>query len=157
MIDEIYNSKILGYAARIGRLGRLANPDASAHKHARLCGSTIMVDLKMEKNVVIGFAQEVRACALGQASAAIMAQRIIGAEAEELKLLRKTMLAMLTENGPPPTGRFADFACLQPVKDYRARHASAMLVFEAVVDCIEQIEKWGMESHGPTEKHDAQL
>ncbi|RCL00086.1 MAG: Nitrogen-fixing NifU domain-containing protein [Candidatus Tokpelaia sp. JSC189] len=141
MINEIYNSKILEYAARIGRLGRLANPDASAHKHSKLCGSTITIDLKMEDSVVINFAQEVRACALGQASAAIMAQHIIGARAKELKTLRKTMLAMLTENGPIPAGKFADFSCLQPVKNYKARQASTMLIFEAIVDCIEQIEK----------------
>jgi len=140
MIDEIYNSKILGYAARIGRLGRLAQPDATAHKHSRLCGSTITVDLKMKNGIVTDFAQEVRACALGQASAAIMAQHIIGAAQEELKALRRTMFAMLAENGPPPAGKFADFACLEPVKDYKARHASAMLVLDAVAECIEQIE-----------------
>jgi len=141
MIGEIYNNRILGYAARIDRLGRLEKPDATAHKHSRLCGSTITVDLKMENATVTDFAQNVRACALGQASASIMAQHIIGATAEELKALRTTMARMLAENGPPPTGKFADFACLQPVREYKARHASTMLVFDAVVDCILQIEQ----------------
>jgi len=140
MIDEIYNSRILTYVANISRIGRLAQQDATANKHSRQCGSAIMVDLKMAGSVVTGFAQQTQACALGQASVSIMTQYIIGATGQELKTLRKTMLAMLTENGPPPAGRFADFSCLQPVKDYKARHTSTMLVLDAVVDCIEQIE-----------------
>lgn len=140
MIDDIYNSKILEYAAHIEKIGRLQNPNASAKKHSRLCGSTLTVDLNIKNGLVTDFAHEVKACALGQASSAIMAKHIIGASTDDLKTLRTTMWAMLTENGPAPTGQFAAFSCLQPVKDYKARHASTMLTFDAVVDCIEQIE-----------------
>jgi len=141
MIDDVYNAKILGFAGNIARIGRLDHPDASARAHSKLCGSTVTVDLKMQDGVVTDFAHEVKACALGQASSAIMAQHVVGATAEELRAVRETMLRMLKENGPPPEGRFADLKYLEPVRDYKARHASTMLTFDAVVDCIDQIEK----------------
>ena len=141
MIDEVYNTKILGFAGNISRLGRLPEPDATAKAHSKLCGSTIVVDLKMTDGVVTDFAHDVKACALGQASSAIMAQNVVGATAEELRDVRETMLKMLKENGTPPEGRFADLKYLEPVRDYRARHASTMLTFDAVVDAISQIEK----------------
>jgi len=140
MFDDIYNSEILNHAAHITHIGRLQTPDASAYKHSRLCGSTTTVDLNMEDDIITAFAQDVHTCALGQASASIMAQHIIGANVQELKALCQTMQVMLTENGAPPQGKFADFGCLQPVKTYKARHASVMLVFEAIADCIRQIE-----------------
>lgn len=141
MIDDIYNSKILGFAGNIGRLGRLEQPDASATAHSKLCGSTVTIDLKMADGVVIDFAHEVKACALGQASSSIMAQHVVGASAEELREVRDRMLRMLKENGAPPEGRFADLKYLEPVRDYKARHASTMLTFDAVVDAIGQIER----------------
>lgn len=140
MIDEIYNDKILGYAAHIDKIGRLPHPDATAQKHSRICGSTVTVDLKMENGIVTDFAHIVRACALGQASSSLMARHIIGLTAGELRNLRQTIWLMLTEDGPAPDGKFADFACLQPIKDYKARQPSTMLTFDAVVDCIDQIE-----------------
>jgi NifU-like protein involved in Fe-S cluster formation len=139
MLDDIYNRQILTLAGTIPRLGRLADADASATAHSRLCGSTVTVDLKMDADVVADFAHEVRACALGQASSSIMAASIVGATAEELRAVRETMLRMLKENGPPPEGRFADLRFLEPVRDYRARHASTMLTFDAVVDALDQI------------------
>jgi NifU-like protein involved in Fe-S cluster formation len=141
MIDDVYNAKILGFAGNIGRIGRLAHPDATARAHSRLCGSTVTVDLAMDGDVVADFAHDVKACALGQASSAIMAANVIGASAEELKELRATMQRMLKENGPPPEGRFADLKYLEPVRDYKARHASTMLTFDAVVDALEQIAR----------------
>lgn len=141
MIDEVYNAKILGFAGNIGRTGRLAAPHASAKAHSKLCGSTVLVDLCMEEGVVTDFAHDVKACALGQASSAIMAQHVVGSTADELRLLRQTMLAMLKENGAPPQGRFEDLRYLEPVRDYKARHASTMLTFDAVVDAIDQIER----------------
>lgn len=141
MIDDIYNAKILGFAGNIPRIGRLEDADASATAHSKLCGSTVTVDLKMEDGVVTDFAHDVRACALGQASSSIMAQNIIGADAQELKAVRETMRRMLKENGAPPEGRFTDLKYLEPVRDYKARHASTMLTFDAVVDCVDQIEK----------------
>jgi NifU-like protein involved in Fe-S cluster formation len=140
MLDDIYNAKILEFAGNITRLGRLENPDATAKAHSKLCGSTVIVDLNMADGKVTGFAHEVKACALGQASSAIMARNILGARGDELKELRKTMYAMLKENGPAPEGKFAEFRFLEPVRDYKARHASTLLTFDAVVDCIEEIE-----------------
>ena len=140
MIDDIYNARVLELAGGIPRLGRLSDPDASATAHSRLCGSTVTVDLKMEGDVVTDFAHEVRACALGQASSAVMARHVVGARADELRTVRTAMQRMLKENGPPPGGRFADLAVLEPVRDYKARHASTMLTFDAVVDAIGQIE-----------------
>jgi len=141
MINDVYNAKILAFAGNIGRTGRLEAPDASATAHSKLCGSTVTVDLKLTDGVVSDFAHEVRACALGQASSSIMAQNVVGASAEELRAVRDAMLRMLKENGTPPEGRFADLKYLEPVRDYKARHASTMLTFDAVMDCIEQIEK----------------
>ena len=140
MIDEVYNAKILGFAGNIERIGRLEDADASAKAHSKLCGSTVVIDLKMQDGVVTDFAHEVKACALGQASSSIMAQHVVGASADELRALRETMLSMLKENGPPPAGRFEDLKYLEPVRDYKARHASTMLTFDAVVDAIGQIE-----------------
>jgi NifU-like protein involved in Fe-S cluster formation len=141
MIDDVYNAKILGFAGNIGRIGRLADPDASATAHSKLCGSTVTVDLKMADGVVTDFAHEVRACALGQASSSVMARHVVGASVDELRAVREAMFRMLKENGPPPDGRFADLKYLEPVRDYKARHASTMLTFDAVVDCIDQIER----------------
>jgi len=141
MIDDVYNTKILGFAGNIERIGRLEHPDATATAHSKLCGSTVTIDLKMQDGVVTDFAHDVKACALGQASSAIMAANIIGASADELRTVRETMRRMLKENGAPPEGRFADLKYLEPVRDYKARHASTMLTFDAVVDAIGQIEK----------------
>ncbi len=140
MINEVYNSRILELAGNIPRLGRLADADASARAHSKLCGSTVTVDLKMEGDTVTDFAHEVKACALGQASSSIMARHVIGAKADELNALRETVRKMLKENGAPPSGRWADIAVLEPVRDYKARHASTLLTFDAVVDAINQIE-----------------
>ena len=141
MIDDVYNAKILGFAGNIGRIGSLPQADAKATAHSRLCGSTVTVELKMDDGVVTDFAHQVKACALGQASSAIMARHVVGASAEELRALRETMLRMLKENGAPPQGRFEDLRYLEPVRDYKARHPSTMLTFDAVVDAIGQIER----------------
>lgn len=140
MFDDIYNRRILELAADIPRLGRLATPDASARAHAKLCGSTVTVDLAMRDGLVTDFAHDVKACALGQASSSIMARHVVGASAAELRTLRDTVRRMLKEGGPPPAGRWADVGVLEPVRDYKARHASTLLTFDAVVDAIGQIE-----------------
>jgi len=140
MLNEVYNSRILELAGNIPRVGRLAAADASATAHSKLCGSTVTVDLKMENDTVTDFAHEVKACALGQASSSIMARNVIGARAAELRDLRETVRRMLKENGAPPAGKWADIAVLEPVRDYKARHASTMLTFDAVVSAIDQIE-----------------
>jgi NifU-like protein involved in Fe-S cluster formation len=140
MLNEVYNTKILDLAGNIPRLGRLDKPDASATAHSKLCGSTVTVDVKMDGPVVTDFAHEVKACALGQASSSIMARHVIGSRPSELRELRETVRKMLKENGPPPTGKWADIAVLEPVRSYKARHASTMLTFDAVVQAVDQIE-----------------
>jgi NifU-like protein involved in Fe-S cluster formation len=140
MLNDVYNHRILELAGNIPRIGRLADPDATAKAHSKLCGSTVSIDLKMEGDTVTDFAHEVKACALGQASSSIMARHVVGAHAGELRELRETVRRMLKENGKPPTGRWADVAVLEPVRDYKARHASTMLTFDAVVSAIDQIE-----------------
>ena len=140
MISDVYNAKILGYAGNIPRIGRLANPDASATAHSKLCGSTVTVDIRMDKDIVVDFAHDVKACALGQAASSIMASHVIGASAAELRNVREEMRAMLKENAAPPTGRFEELKFLEPVRDFKARHASTMLTFDAVVDALSQAE-----------------
>lgn len=139
MLNEIYNTRILELAADIPRLGRLASPDASAKAHSRLCGSTVVVDLCLRDGRVSDFAHDVRACALGQASSSLMARHIVGAAPEDLIELRETMIRMLKAGGPPPSGPWADFAVLEPVRDFKPRHASTLLTFDAVVDALGQI------------------
>ena len=140
MLNEIYNKKILELAGNIPAIGRLPHPDASATAHSKLCGSTVTIDLSMKDGVVSDFAHEVKACALGQASSSIMARHIIGSTPDELRHLREDVRKMLKENGMPPQGKWADIAVLEPVRDYKARHASTLLTFDAVVKAIDEIE-----------------
>jgi NifU-like protein involved in Fe-S cluster formation len=139
VIDDIYNRRVLELAANIPRLGRLASPDATAKAHSRLCGSTVVVDVSVRDGRVVDFAHEVRACALGQASSSLMARHVVGATAEELIALRETITRMLKANGPAPDGKWAEFAVLEPVRSYKARHASTLLTFDAVADALVQI------------------
>ena len=140
MLNDVYNTRILDLAGNIPRIGRLSAPDASATAHSKLCGSTVTVDVKMDGPAVTDFAHDVKACALGQASSSLMARHVVGATAEELRALRETVRKMLKENGPVPDGKWADFAVLEPVRDYKARHVSTLLTFDAVVNAIDQIE-----------------
>jgi NifU-like protein involved in Fe-S cluster formation len=139
-LDEIYNQKILELSANIGATERLADADASATAHSKLCGSTISVDIKLAGGRVSAYGQTVKACLLGQAAAAIMAQHIIGSDAQELRDVGAAMRGMLKSNGPPPGGRWADLAVLEPVRDYKARHASTLLVFDAVEKALTEAE-----------------
>ena len=140
MLNDVYNKRILELAADIPRLGRLPSPDASATAHSKLCGSTVTIDLKVEDGKVADFAHDVKACALGQASSSIMARNVVGSTPEELRHIREIVRKMLKENGAPPDGKWADIAVLEPVRDYKARHASTLLTFDAVVDALNRIE-----------------
>jgi len=133
MIDALYSDRILMLAANMPRAGRLARPDASVERVSKLCGSRVTVDLALHNGRVTDFAQDVKACALGQASAAVLGAHVIGATLEELELARDALSTMLKLDGPAPRGRFADLAVLEPVKAYPARHTSTLLAFEAVV------------------------
>ncbi len=140
MMDDIYNSRILEFAGNIPRIGTLPDADAEANAHSKLCGSRVKVYLKLDGDTVSDFAHEVKACALGQASSSVMARHVVGATVAEIRQAREDMLAMLKADGEGPDGRFEDMRFLMPVKDYKARHASTMLTFDAVVDAIGQIE-----------------
>jgi len=140
MLSDVYNKRILELAADIPLLERLPAPDATAKAHSRLCGSTVTVDVSMDGDVVTRFGHDVKACALGQASSSIMARHVVGSTAQELRQVREQARAILKDSAEPPEGKWADLAVLVPVRDYKARHASTMLTFDAVVDAIGQIE-----------------
>lgn len=141
MLNDVYNQRILELAADIPRLGRLANAQATATAHSKLCGSTVTVDLALKDGRVSDFAHDVKACALGQASSSIMARNILGSTPEELRAIRETVRRMLKENGAPPAdGRWCDLRVLEPVRDYKARHASTLLTFDAVCEALGKIE-----------------
>lgn len=137
-LDEIYHTRILELAAAMPRTERLAAPDATASAHSKLCGSTIEVDVKMARDRVIDYGQTVKACLLGQAAASVVGREIVGTDTGEFANVAETMRRMLKEGGPPPAGRWADLAVLEPVRDYKARHASTLLVFDALLKAMEQ-------------------
>jgi NifU-like protein involved in Fe-S cluster formation len=138
--EDIYSQRILELAAALPRTARLAAPHATATAHSKLCGSTVTVDLAMENGVVTDYGQSVKACLLGQSSASVMGREVVGSTAAELREIGRAMRKMLKEGGPPPEGKWGDLAVLEPVRDYKARHASTLLVFDAVEDAIAQIE-----------------
>ncbi|MGH6803170.1 MAG: iron-sulfur cluster assembly scaffold protein [Methyloceanibacter sp.] len=140
MPDDIYSQSILELAAAMPRTARLAMPQATARAHSKLCGSTVTVDLAMEGDLVTDYGQSVKACLLGQSAASVMGREIVGSTAAELRAVGSAMRRMLKEDGPPPHGKWRDLAVLEPVRDYKARHASTLLVFDAVEDAITQIE-----------------
>ena len=140
MMDDIYNAKILEFAGNIPLTGTLDEADAEAQAYSKLCGSKVRIWLKMDGDQVSGFAHDVKACALGQASSSIMARHVGGSTAAELREVREQARAILKDNAEPPEGKWADLAVLVPVRDFKARHASTMLTFDAVVDAIDQIE-----------------
>ncbi len=141
MLNDVYNRRILQFAADIPLTERLDDPDATATAHSKLCGSKVTVDIKMDGDVVTAFGHDVKACALGQASSSIMARNVVGSTADELRKVREEMYAMLKENGPAPTGKWADLAILEPVRDFKARHASTLLTFDAVCKAIAMVEE----------------
>jgi len=138
-LDEIYHTRILELAAAIPHTERLTDPDATASAHSKLCGSTIDIDIKMSGGRVVDFGQTVKACLLGQAAASVVGREIIGTDAEEFATVAEAMRRMLKENGPPPQGRWADLGVLEPVRDYKARHASTLLVFDALLKAMEEV------------------
>ena len=139
-LSDLYSQKILDLAGNAPQPGRLAHADASARKVSRVCGSTIEVDVRVRDGVIAAYGHEISACALGQTSAAVVAREIVGTPVSEFRAIREQMHAMLKENGAPPTGKWDDLRYLEPVRDYRARHMSTLLVFDAVVEAIEKAE-----------------
>jgi len=139
-LSDLYSDKILEIAGNPPAAERLTDPDASARRVSRVCGSVIEVDLKVSDGVIVGYGHEVSACALGQTSAAIVAREIVGTPAAEFRRIRDEMTAMLKASGAPPTGKWADLAYLEPVRDYKPRHTSTLLVFDAVADALDQLD-----------------
>jgi NifU-like protein involved in Fe-S cluster formation len=139
-LSDLYSEKILNIAANQPVPGRLAQPDASARRVSRICGSTIEVDIALDNGVIAGYGHEISACALGLTSAAIVAANAVGSSPDEIRLIRSQMYAMLKGNGAPPAGRWDDLKYLAPVREYRPRHTSTLLVFDAVVDALDAIE-----------------
>lgn len=140
MINDVYNKQILGFAADIPRLGRLPAPQGTAVAHSKLCGSKVTVDLMLDNGVVSDFAHDVKACALGQASSSIMAHHVVGSRPDELRAVRDQMYEMLKNDGPTPNGKWSDLEALSPVRDFKARHASTLLTFDAVCNAIDMAE-----------------
>jgi len=138
-LDEIYNTRILELAGAISHTERLEQADARATAHSKLCGSTVTIDLALRDGRVSDYGQSVKACLLGQASASVMAREIVGSTPDELHAVARKMRAMLKDGGPPPAGRWADLATLEPVRNYKARHASTLLVFDAVESALDDI------------------
>jgi len=133
-LDDIYNLKILELAATLPHAGELPAPALRGEAHSKLCGSTVSVTLTLDAagDVVASFAQTVKACLLGQAAASIVGRDIVGTSISEFQEVASAMRRMLKENGPAPTGRWSDLALLEPVRDYRHRHASTLLIFDAI-------------------------
>ena len=144
--EDIYSQRILELAAALPRTARLAVPEATAEAYSKLCGSRVTVDLTMQGDVVSDYGQSVKACLLGQSAASVMGREIVGSNAEELRGVGAAMRKMLKAGGPPPQGRWADLSVLEPVRDYKARHASTLLVFDAVEEAIAKIEASRRES-----------
>ena len=140
MLNDIYNQRILELAGNIPRLGRLEGAQATARAHSKLCGSTVIVDLDMADGKVSDYAQDVKACALGQAAASIVGRHVIGKTPAELRAVRDGVRAMRKEHGAPPDGDWADAAVLERGRDFKARHASTLLAFEAAAQAASEIE-----------------
>jgi NifU-like protein involved in Fe-S cluster formation len=139
-LSDLYSQKILDLAGNAQQPPRLVAPHASARKVSRVCGSVIEVDLNIEDGVIVAYGHDVSACALGQTSAAVVAREIVGTPVDQFRALRDQMHAMLKDNGAPPAGKWSDLGYLEPVREYRARHMSTLLVFDAVVAAIEKAE-----------------
>jgi NifU-like protein involved in Fe-S cluster formation len=137
---DIYNKKILAFAASVPRVGRLEAPDASATAHSRICGSRITVDIKLDGNVITDYAHEPRSCAIGQAVASVVAQTVVGLAVDEVEEGAEIMSAVLRDKTMPPPGPWADLEPFLPVADFRSRHGSAMLPFQALQRAIAAVD-----------------
>ena len=134
---KLYSSRILALAADIPHLQRLDAPDATVKKRSPLCGSTVTVDVSVDGDRITAFGQDVKACALGQAAAAVTGHAIIGRSLPEVEQARDALRAMLKDNGPVPSAPFDGFEVLEPARDYKNRHASILLSLEAATEAMQ--------------------
>ena len=139
MLDALYSKDVLRRAAMIGRTGRLAAPGASVTRVSPVCGSRITVDVEMRDGVVSDYAQDIHACALGQSSASILAEQIVGRSGRELREVAANLRAMLVDGSPAPGGDWSALSILAPVHDHKSRHGAVMLAFEAAIDAIADV------------------
>ena len=135
---KLYSQRILALAADIPLTERLPAPQVSTRRRSPLCGSTVTVDLRLEDGRVAGFGQDVKACALGQASASVLARNVLGRTREEIAVGRDALLAMLKSDGPPPGAPFEALEALLPARDYRNRHASILLAWDATLAAMDE-------------------
>jgi NifU-like protein involved in Fe-S cluster formation len=133
---KLYSARILALAADIPHHGRLAAPQGTARRRSPLCGSTVTADVMVQDGRVTGFAQDVKACALGQASAAVLGGAVIGRSLPELQAARDALVAMLRDGGPAPAAPFDGYEVLLPAREYKNRHASILLALEAVCEAM---------------------
>ncbi|NUB42770.1 iron-sulfur cluster assembly scaffold protein [Fertoebacter nigrum] len=138
---KLYSGRILELAADIPHLGRLTAPQGSAKRRSPLCGSTVTVDLVLRDGRVADFAQDVKACALGQAAASVMGRALKGRSRAEVEAARDALRAMLKDGGPVPAAPFDGFEVLLPARDYKNRHASILLPIEAAAEAMLAAER----------------
>ncbi len=138
---KLYSQRILALATEIPNRGRLDAPQASMRKRAPLCGSTVTVDLDVTDGKISRFAQDVKACALGQASAALMGKAILGRTRSEVEAARDALRSMLKDGTPPPGAPFEGYEVLEPAREYRNRHASILLSLDATADAMAEAER----------------
>lgn len=134
---QLYSRRILALAADIPNVGRLKRPDGSATKRSPLCGSTVTVDVALDGGRIAAFGQDVKACALGQASASVLGSVAVGRTRAEIQTARDALKAMLKDGGKPPTTPFDALEALKPARDYKNRHASIMLAYDATLAAID--------------------
>ena len=134
---KLYSTRILALASEIPHTTRLTDPDGTARKRSPLCGSTVTVDVTVADGRIADFGQDVKACALGQAAASVVGQAIVGLDRATIQRGRDELLAMLKDGGPVPNAPFDGLAVLEPAKDYKNRHASIMLAFDATLAALD--------------------
>lgn len=137
---KLYSQRILALAADIPHARRLEHPTASVRKRSPLCGSTVTVDVLVRDGRIAGYGQDVKACALGQASAALSGAKMIGRTRAEVERARDELRRMLKDGGPVPTAPFTGYEVLEPARDYRNRHASILLALEATAEALAEAE-----------------
>ena len=135
---KLYSTRILALASEIPHTARLTDPDGTARKRSPLCGSTVTVDVKVTAGRIAAFGQDVKACALGQAAASVVGQAIVGLDRATIQRGRDQLHAMLKDGGPVPSAPFDGLAVLEPARDYKNRHASIMLAFDATLAALDE-------------------
>lgn len=136
---DLYSKRILALAASIELTKRLENPQSTVNKRSPMCGSMVTIDICINENKIVDYGHEVKACALGQAAASVISKSIIGSDIEKILNAREELIDMLTKDGSPPKKPFDELEVLQPAKDFKNRHSSILLTFDAIADAINEI------------------